>query len=157
MTARKKAVSIRMSASDVRGIKRLSERLQVNDSDVIRFAVKSVLLRLAPLYEDGVRGKSLVPLLMESGSDLFRHFDLDVARLESIVNEGVSDQKVRVEQEDLRLIALHGVHRSYTGVMQHVPGPANGSTVSAATMDQTLRQYLYDKYVYAPAPAIEQA
>ncbi|HET6553611.1 MAG TPA: hypothetical protein VFG49_08745 [Dyella sp.] len=148
-------MSIRMSASDVRGIKRLSERLQVNDSDVIRFAVKSALMRLAPLCEEGVRGKRLVPLLMESGSDLFRHFDLDMARLESIVNEGVDDQMVRVEQEDLRLIALHGMHRPYTVGTQRAANsasaPANG-LISAATMDQTLRQYLYEKYVYASPP-----
>ena len=151
MAARKKAVSIRMSASDVRGIKRLSERLQVNDSDVIRFAVKSALLRLAPLCEDSVRGKGLVPLLMESGSDLFRHFDLDMARLESIVNEGVDDQQVRVEQEDLRLIALHGMHRPYAAVTHRMAPAGSGEQISAATMDQTLRQYLYDKYVHTHA------
>jgi hypothetical protein len=152
MTARKKAVSIRMSANDVRGIKRLSERLQVNDSDVIRFAVKSALMRLAPLCEDSVRGKGLVPLLMESGSDLFRHFDLDMARLESIVNEGVNDQQVRVEQEDLRLIALHGMHRPYAAAPQRSAPAGGGSQISAATMDQTLRQYLYDKYVHTHVP-----
>jgi Arc/MetJ-type ribon-helix-helix transcriptional regulator len=43
MENRKQAVSIRMSASDVRKIKRLAERLGVRDSDIIRFAVKSML------------------------------------------------------------------------------------------------------------------
>ena len=48
MANRKKAVSIRMSPGDIRDVKRLADRLQVRESDVIRFAVKSALMRLEP-------------------------------------------------------------------------------------------------------------
>ena len=54
MDSRKQAVSIRMSAADIRSVKRLAERLGVRDSDVIRFAVKVMLGRLAPLHDLGV-------------------------------------------------------------------------------------------------------
>ena len=54
MDSRKQAVSIRMSAADIRSVKRLAERLGVRDSDVIRFAVKVMLGRLAPLHDPGV-------------------------------------------------------------------------------------------------------
>ena len=71
---RKQAVSIRMSRSDVRHIKRLAERLGARDSDVIRFAIKQMLAQLAPLQDPGVGGRGLVPVFLESGPELMRHF-----------------------------------------------------------------------------------
>ena len=38
-----------MNSTDVRKVKKLASRLGVRDSDVIRFAVKSMLARLGPL------------------------------------------------------------------------------------------------------------
>src|ERR1700690_4006137 len=93
---RKQAVSIRMSRSDVRNIKRLAERLGARDSDVIRFAIKLMLGRLAPLQDPTVSGRSLVPVFIESGPELMRHFELDAARLSSIINDGVEESR-RVE------------------------------------------------------------
>ena len=68
---RKQAVSIRMSRSDVRQIKRLADRLGVRDSDVVRFAIKTMLARLAPLPDPAVTGYGLVPVFMEAGAELF--------------------------------------------------------------------------------------
>src|ERR1039458_4964990 len=110
--SRKQAVSIRMSRSDVRNIKRLAERLGARDSDVIRFAIKLMLSRLAPLQDPTVCGRGLVPVFLESGPDLMRHFELDAARLSSIINEGV-EQDRRVEPDDIQLLALSGIQRSY--------------------------------------------
>jgi len=84
-----------MNVSDVRKLKKLASRLGVRDSDVIRFAVKSMLTRLGPLYDAEMRGRALVPVFVEFGTELLRFFDLDGARLEAIVNEGV-DCAVRV-------------------------------------------------------------
>ena len=63
--SRKQAVSIRMNGSDVRKVKKLAIRLGVRDSDVIRFAVKSTLAKLGPLYDAEVQGRNLVPVFVE--------------------------------------------------------------------------------------------
>jgi hypothetical protein len=170
---RKQAVSIRMNRSDVRNIKRLAERLGARDSDVIRFAIKLMLGRLAPLQDPSVNGRNLVPVFMESGPELMRHFEIDAGRLASIINDGVEESR-RVELEDIQLIALSGIQRSYLRLrvpsLRRGTGPdatreqvavggraaPNGSEVDADSMEQSLRQYLFDKYLYktmAPAPS----
>jgi hypothetical protein len=143
-----------MSPGDIRNVKRLADKLQVRDSDVIRYAVKSALTRLAPLYEEGVGGRALVPLLMETSGELFHDFALDLARLDAIVNDNVKEQDKRVDREDLRLIAMHGMHRTYYGPVlpeSATPAPANGSAAEGepnpGSYEQALKRYLYQKYV----------
>ncbi len=167
MDSRKQAVSIRMSAADIRSVKRLAERLGVRDSDVIRFAVKVMLGRLAPLHDLGVRGKSLVPVFVESGTDIFRHFELDALRLDSIINQG-ADPDARVDSDDIQLIAMSGIQQSYAKLRlssishNHSQGQAenggNGRRTDKAgragkpgeedELGNSLRKYLYEKYVY---------
>lgn len=162
MDSRKQAVSIRMSAADIRSVKRLAERLGVRDSDVIRFAVKVMLGRLAPLHDLGVRGKSLVPVFVESGTDIFRHFELDALRLDSIINQG-ADPDARVDSDDIQLIAMSGIQQSYaklrlSSISQSLNKSANGSGADKAgragkpgeedELGTSLRKYLYEKYVY---------
>ncbi|HEY4366964.1 MAG TPA: hypothetical protein VGN07_06980 [Steroidobacteraceae bacterium] len=155
MDSRKQAVSIRMSAADIRNVKRLAKRLGVRDSDVIRFAVKVMLGKLAPLYDMQVRGKRLVPVFVESGTDIFRHFDLDAVRLDTIINDG-ADEHSRVEADDIQLIAMSGIQQSYArlrltsignGNGSGVPG-RNGSAEEQEELASSLRRYLYEKYVY---------
>jgi Arc/MetJ-type ribon-helix-helix transcriptional regulator len=117
--SRKQAVSIRMSRNDVKQIKRLAERLGARDSDVVRFAVKMMLGRLAPLNDPAACGRALVPMLVESGTELMRHFDLDASRLSGIVNNGAEADR-RVDPEDIQLLAMSGVQRSY--VKLHIAG-----------------------------------
>ena len=173
MDSRKQAVSIRMSAADIRGVKRLAERLGVRDSDVVRFAVKVMLGKLAPLQDLGVRGKSLVPVFVESGTDIFRHFELDALRLDSIINQG-ADAESRVEHDDIQLIAMSGIQQSYARLRlssighHHGHGAANGQPAGRNNghgnghdkagrgekpgeedeLGNSLRKYLYEKYVY---------
>ena len=78
--SRKQAVSIRMNSTDVRKVKKVASRLGVRDSDVIRFAVKSMLARLGPLSAAEAHGRKLVPVFVESGADLFRFFAIDATR-----------------------------------------------------------------------------
>jgi hypothetical protein len=165
MDSRKQAVSIRMSAADIRSVKRLAERLGVRDSDVIRFAVKVMLGRLAPLHDLGVRGKSLVPVFVESGTDIFRHFELDALRLDSIINQG-ADPDARVDSDDIQLIAMSGIQQSYaklrlSSISQNyhqgqaksaAPGTDKagraGKPGEEEELGNSLRKYLYEKYVY---------
>src|SRR5262245_17741529 len=134
-----------MSTSDVRKVKKLSLRLGVRDSDVIRFAVKSMLARLGPLYDAEVRGRNLVPVFVEAGVDLLRFFDIDAARLEAIINDGVEPGR-RVDRDDIALLALTGGQGPYAA-LKLSELKENGRT-QAIELSQSLREYLYAKYVY---------
>lgn len=138
---RKQAVSIRLGESDIRNIKRIATRLGVRDSDIIRFAIKSTLGRVAPLCDQAIRGRNLVPVLVESGDELIRYFELDAFRLEAIINDQVEDPQ-RVERDDIALLAMSGLREEYL-VMRLRDGDADG-----AARARSLRGYLYDKYVY---------
>ena len=164
MDSRKQAVSIRMTAADVRNVKRLAKRFGVRDSDIIRFAVKVMLRRLAPLHDPQVRGRSLVPVFVESGNEIFRFFELDATRLDSIINEG-ADEGSRVEHEDIQLIAMSGIQQSYarlrlSSIGSQKPSGTNGGlngrnaagriegSAEEEELGTSLRRYLYEKYVY---------
>lgn len=170
--SRKQGVSVRMSRSDVRHIKRLAERLGVRDSDVIRFAIKVMLTRLAPLQDPSVRGRNLVPVFLESGMELMRHFELDAATLSTIINDGV-EQDCCVDPADIQLLAMSGTHRSYVKLRMaglrreqsaesananpdadNLNGNGNGrATAAEDLLDDSLRRYLYEKYLFGSSPS----
>ena len=144
---RKQAISIRMNSADVRKVKKLSQRLGVRDSDVIRFAVKCMLTRLAPLYDPEVRGRNLVPVFVESGAELLRFFDLDAARLDAIINDQVEAAR-RVERDDIALLALTGGQEPYAALLLSELNGEDRSGGAPAELVSSLRQYLYDKYLH---------
>lgn len=141
---RKQAVSIRLGESDVRNIKRMAQRLGVRDSDIIRFAIKSTLNRIAPLGDQAIRGRNLVPVLVESGDELIRYFELDAFRLETIINEQVEEAR-QVARDDIALLAMGGLRAEY--LMMRL-NDGEGVPGEAALPARSLRHYLYDKYVY---------
>ena len=151
---RKQAVSIRMNVGDVRKVKKLANRLGVRDSDVIRFAVKSMLARLGPLYDAEVRGRNLVPVFVESGTELLRFFELDAPRLEAIINEGVEPSK-RVDRDDVALIALTSGQTPYAALKLSELNRGEPEQGDASQLAASLRQYLYDKYVFRSEPRAE--
>jgi len=164
--SRKQAISIRMSRADVRNVKRLAERLGARDSDVIRFAIKMMLAKLSPLQDLTVVGRSLVPVFVEWGSELMRHFELDAATLSTIINEGVTEER-RVDPNDIQLIAISGIQRSFATA--RAPGmprnrvavegrstarPSGKTLVSNAGQDddegsddRDVQRYLLEKYL----------
>ena len=141
---RKQAVSIRLGESDLRNIKRLARRLGVRDSDIIRYAVKTMIHQLSSLCDEAIRGRNLVPVLVESGVDLIRHFELDAYRLEGIINEH-AEADARVDRDDIALLAMSGLREQYL-VMRMKDGYALPQ--ESLTSDRSLRNYLYDKYIY---------
>jgi hypothetical protein len=141
---RKQAVSIRLGESDIRNIKRIARRLGVRDSDIIRFAIKSTLSRIAPLCDPGIKGRNLVPVLVESGDEMIRYFELDAFRLEGIINEQVEEGS-QVERDDIALLAMSGLREEY--LVMRFKGAA-GAGNGPAPQPRSLRRYLYDKYVY---------
>jgi hypothetical protein len=154
MEGRKQAVSIRLSAADLRNVKKLARRLGVRYSDVIRFAVKTTLAQLGPLFDAETRGKNLVPVFVEAGNEMVRYLELDAARLESIINDG-AEATARVDYGDIQLLAMNGVQRSYArlrltsinGQPNNVDPSNNGDDVP---LEQSLRHYLYQKYGFEP-------
>jgi hypothetical protein len=154
--SRKQAVSIRMNSSDVRKVKKLAGRLGVRDSDVIRFAVKSMLAKLGPLYDPEVHGRNLVPVFVESGSELLRFFEIDAAKLEGIINGGV-DTDHHVDREDIALLALTSAQEPYAALrlseLEQTERPRRGPV----ELMESLRQYLYAKYVFRSAAPLAQA
>ena len=147
---RKQAMSLRISVTDLRKVKKLAERLGTRDSDVVRFALKIMLERLGPLCDQNVRGRALVPVIVEAGQDILHHFDLDFARLEEIVNSGV-DKGQEIESEDLQLLAATGIHQTYAQLKlsKIIPEPDVGPGRPPQMEEQLndrLRSYFYAKY-----------
>lgn len=159
-TGRKKAVSLRLNVADIKRIKRISQKLGVRDSDVIRYAIKNLLFKLSPLSDPAVKGRSLVPLFLEGGAEIVNHFDLDAQRLGAIINEDV-DASQAVSLEDLHLIAMTGGMDSGTRINGAPPARVNGGALNGAQASvqhkpppqgerrsNPMRRYLYDKYLY---------
>jgi hypothetical protein len=157
---RKKAVSLRLNVADIKRIKRISQRLGVRDSDVIRYAIKNLLFKLSPLSDPAVKGPSLVPLFLEGGAEIVNHFDLDAHRLGSIINEDVEPERA-VSLEDLHLIAMTGGMENGARSQGSPAARVNGGAVDGAQgnvqhkpplqgerRSNPMRRYLYDKYLY---------
>jgi len=154
MDSRKQAVSIRMNVADVRRIKKIAARLGTRDSNVIRFAVKMMLARLAPLSDEEARGHRLLPVFVESGAELLRFFEIDAARLEAIINEG-AEPIGRVDHDDIALLSLAGGAQRYaelrlSGLARpgRAPSEAGDEAEGGGQATGSLREYLYEKYVY---------
>lgn len=147
LEGRKQAVSIRMNSADIRRVKKLAARLGVRDSDVIRFAVKNMLAKLGPLYDPEVHGRNLVPVFVESGAELLRFFDIDASKLETIINDGVLAER-RVDRDDIALLALTSTQEPYAALKLSELERTERPRQTAAELSESLRQYLYAKYVY---------
>jgi hypothetical protein len=152
--ARKRAISIRMSTTDLRKVKKLAQRLNVRDSDVIRFAIKGMLARLGPLHEPEARGRNLVPVFVEAGAELLRFFDLDAVRLEAIINADVEPER-RVAKEDIALLAMTGIQEPYAALKLSELNHSDERFLRTGDLAASLRGYLYDKYVYRPGGETE--
>jgi hypothetical protein len=110
-------------------------------------------------------------VFLEAGPELMRHFELDSARLSSIINDEVSPAE-RVEPDDIQLIAMSGIQRSFVKLRMPMLRRVSGVDAGASNKgdsdgtghvanghrgpdqdspEQSLRQYLYDKYLYGRA------
>ena len=149
---RKQAISLRLSAGDIRRIKKLADRLGARDSDVVRFAIKMMLHRMLPLTDPGVRGRALVPVLAEWGPEAVRHFELDAATLEEIVNaEAPADECVALE--DLTLLTMVSAQESYAKLSLRALMPPSSPPTAGDRRDtspvNSMRRHLYAKYGFA--------
>ena len=68
---------MRISESDHLKIKRIANRLGVRDSDMYRYAIKTVLSKLSPLDHKNRSGSEVLPAFIECGKELSSFFNLD--------------------------------------------------------------------------------
>lgn len=142
MEKQKQCVSVRLSNSDIKKIKRIADRLQVSDSDVMRFAIKGTLSKLSPLSDAKLSGAQLLPVFIEYWIEVARYFDFDTDRLDTVINTNTNNENL-VERDDIELIAMHNVFPDYLKIrLENILG----SEVSEKEVIPKLRDYMYSKY-----------
>lgn len=143
MDNKKQCVSVRLRTSDLHKIKSIARRLQVRDSDVIRFAIKTTLARLMPLHDESVSGSRLLPVFIEHGPEINRHFDLDSSRLYGVINGDCYERDLEVDRGDVELLALTGTPGEYLRTRLR---EAAGDFDDDENLLEQIRSYLYEKY-----------
>jgi len=139
--ANKKNISVRLGIGDLRRIKEIALRLDVKESDVFRFAVKSLSTRLMPLINRQLQGVPMLVVLLESGEDLLRYFEFDAYQLDKLIN-GDGDDKV-VAEEDIELLAIGIVNSEYIADRL---SDRIGERVDPGQAFTSLHTYLLQKY-----------
>jgi len=141
-----RAYSVRLSASDLRKLKTIAERLKVTESELIRFALRKTLNRLAPLDDEHTKGASLLPVFVEFGDELTSYFDLDVSRLEAIFAVDEEGGGRPVDREDIGLLVMAGLEdtRLYARLRE-----LTDRNVDIRALPDEFRNYLYEKYLYS--------
>lgn len=145
---RKQNISLRMGSSDLKKIKAIARRLSVRESDVYRFAIKSMLSKLGPLHNLEVKGRDVLPVLLEIGPEFVSYFDLDANGLGDIINGDVESEDKKVHQEDIELLALSVSHENF--VMFKLKELAK-TDLQHQGITSMLKEYLVNKYVDKPA------
>lgn len=142
---KKKIISIRISDSDHEKIKRIASRIKVNESSIIRLALKVMLQRITPLHDTRKRGKDVLPAFMEFGKEMIHFFELDTERLDAIINDGVLDKDYLISRDDIELIAMAAANndRYLLSLLREHADPE--SCVIDDPQNQ-LREYLFEKY-----------
>ena len=152
MANRSNAISLRLSDAEKSKLKLVAERLDVRETDILRYAIEATLSRLGSLLDPDVGGVDLLPVFVETGSEMLRYFSIDSAQLESIVNAGVEEPDKRVEAKDLALLASASRNDPVAAVhlraMFHTSDHAEEESV--AVLQQRFRDYLYQKYLFRP-------
>jgi hypothetical protein len=142
MNTQKQCVSVRITNSDIQTIKRISQRLNVSDSDIIRMAIKEILSKLRPLSDENSSGARLLPVFLEHGNGLISHFDFDTERLDQIINMNADSPDV-VDRSDIELITMQ---RIFPNFLQTRLESLLAKTVAENELATGLRDYLYGKY-----------
>lgn len=139
-----RAYSVRLSGADLRKLRAISERLNVTESDIIRFALRHVLNRLSPLHDPETHGVSLLPVFVEFGNELTSYFDLDEDSLDQILNQGPEPER-HVDREDISLLLLSGLEKTrlYARLSEVTSDYIEPEAVLAE-----FKKYLYAKYLY---------
>lgn len=137
------SISVRLSESERRKIKLMAERLRVRKSDVVRYAIKTALTHLSAFHDPSICGTALLPTMIEYCNELNRHFDLDADKLDSLINENMGDNKIRVARNDIELLALCGMP---VEIIQKQFQKITGVKPDDNDIHQFMKSYLSNKY-----------
>lgn len=108
MVSRKRCVSVRLRERDLERLSKLSERLDIQTSDLIRFAVQRLLGMFMPLINEGGSARArLATLLDQEGLALIRQFDIDSPTLMTLINE--CNANVAVTRDDVDMLVLSAI------------------------------------------------
>lgn len=141
---KKKIVSMRISETDHVKIKRIAVRMKVNESDIIRFALKVALHKLSPLHDAKKRGKEILPAFIEIGRELTSFFELDADQIDAIINDGVLIKDALIDREDIELLAMTVMHEHI--LLSKLKAHPRSEDSPGDTLHH-LRNYLYEKYL----------
>lgn len=139
----KEMVAVRLDPAARRKIKVLADRLKVNESEILRYAIDVTLEKLSPLCDLVREGAELVSAFVEHGLELGRAFDLDVARLDAILNGDLEDESKRVSREDIRMILGGNVTDGYVEWLQKL----GSGELKPSAWQMSPSAYLHEKYV----------
>jgi putative heme degradation protein len=145
MSERKRNTSVRLNAGDVRRLRCIAGRLQVNESELLRFCVKQTLNKLSPLDEPDYKGADLMPALLEVGEALTRYFEFDSRQLQRIVNGEETESARSVCDADVDLFVLSVWNEN--SVLHRIKDLADDMHLEVNIASSFLRSYLFDKYV----------
>lgn len=143
--SRTKTFSMRLTEAEHAKLREIARRLGATEASVMRYAIRSMLNRLAPLHEPNTSGFSLIPVFVEYGAELASYFDLDVSRLGQILNGEEKQSAEQVEQEDLVLLSMSGLDKTKVHAKLR---ELRKTGVEHSDVPETLRSYFYDKYIY---------
>lgn len=139
--ASKKNISVRLGIADLRRMKEIALRLGVKESDIFRFAVKSLSTRLMPLINRQLTGVPMLVALLESGEELLRHFEFDAYQLHKLIN-GVEGEQT-VADDDIEMLAIGIINADYIADQLSA---RLGTRVDSANAFDILHRYLLKKY-----------
>ncbi len=142
---RTRTFSLRLTEAEHTKIREIATRMETSEASVIRYAIRSMLNRVAPLYDPGASGYSLIPVFVECGAELTSYFNLDVSRLEKIINRDVRKTNRKVDSDDLVLLSMSGLGEPQVHAKLR---ELKDDGVELGDVPQTLRSYFYEKYIY---------
>lgn len=140
----KRSVSFRIDQNDFDNIKALTKRMRIRESDLFRFAIKMTLNKLSLLGDEKLKGVDVMPVFVDCGSEIATYFNLDSTRIEHIINFDLEDETMRVDSEDIGLLAMAAMPERYlsTKLKNLTDKPIEPIGVAEA-----LKQYLNEKYL----------
>lgn len=141
---KKQIISLRLSGHDLTKVKYLGQRLEARESSVLRFGIRRMLSNLGPLHDPDIKGKDLLPVLIEMGPDLVRYFELDANQLDDMINGDLTDESERIDHADLELLVKSAIHEDYLYLKLKEFADRNQSVQGPSSL---LREYFYEKYL----------
>ncbi len=144
MSLKKTNVSFRITHSDTKKIKRISNRLGIKESEFFRFMVRSTLNQLMLLQDSEVKGVRLLPSVLDIARDLVLMLDFDPDRFDQLLNSGLQLGQRGVDYKDLELLVL-AMTNSPCAVF--TLSELSEQQVDQNNLTEHLKSYFYKKYL----------